>query len=185
MQIPLEAKCETLGFWTMRHPAPHLLELDFDVPTPTAKNLSLAKWFWRALFIFWIVLASVVLPRLDIFALSMLVPVITAFFLLNQTPQVQRISVDSKERIVRITDLRAGKSIQRTIPFLEVRGIRYAPGHSSSTTSRPAAIWIDAQAPYESVCLSRIGILQHEQLISWLQSMVGLRSESQPWRSQV
>jgi hypothetical protein len=182
-KIPVEAKCETLHRWTMRHPAPHILELVFDVPTPTPKQLAIGRSVWGTLIFFWVALTCFALPRLDVVAVLLSVPAIAALFVLNKTARVQRLFVDSKDRTVVVTELRAGKSVQRVIPFLEVSYIGYTRGYSAGL-ARPAAVWIEVEPPYEIVCLSSLGVLQNAELIDWLRSMVFTPREGLPFNRE-
>ena len=178
-EIPIAAECETLHQWTMRHPTPHLMEIEFAVPTPTRRQLTWGKWFWRILLLAWVLAACLLaLPRLDVLLLFLAVPIITIVCVINAPPRVQKLSIDSKDRTICVTDLRAGKSTQRIIPFLEVMDIRYVPDLYHAGRVTPAAIWIDVDPPYEGIRLVTLGVTQHEQLEGWLRTMIQLHSDA-------
>lgn len=170
--IPRAAKCETLGQWRMSHPRPGLLSIDFAVPTPGRTKLAIERWLIRLLALAYVALVVLpALPRYDVAAMLMLVPLGVGLARHFQSPLVQSICMDSDAGMLHVVELVRGEVNSRSIPYSDIFSITYEPATHTSNTSSPACILIDVAQPGRPIHLKRLGLSRHQEMLDWLNSM--------------
>lgn len=165
-----------MGAWTMVHPTPMVLRLDF--PDQSFARSPLSRWIFSLLVLTWIV-ALIFFASVSVEALVLLlvapatVAVVIGVLEMISGMPVRSLTMDSQRRRM-VLDY-GPEATTRNISYKEIRGIEYQTTQWGRST-RTACIIVRLKTS-PNIVLYQVGIKKEHVLHAWLKIMFERRCQ--------
>lgn len=179
--IPVEAKDELYGYWTLHHPRPDLLTLRFP-EKPQFGLVGSSAWSrWIALAVYLATMAFQFTPDNWQVLLCITLSILGVVWLVSPNEMsVLELTMDGQRKTLLVREkIRDGYFLDswtlrvREISYSEIKEITYEPQHATTRTNRPARIFVLFKSGGDPICLKHLGFHSSIDLFACLNFMLG------------